>query len=112
MFTLQVMRGKVERELTGLLERVSGLPVSGAGMTELQSILRPSLFDLVITGGKEPPRPPPKPESVRSHESRKMRRRQRALESGQFEPWSKKPRKARRSRIPDEEWAAKTSDCD
>ena len=107
------MRGKVERELTGLLERVSGLPVSGAGMAELQSILRPSLFDLVITRGREPPRPPPKPESVRSMEKRKMRRRQRAIESGgEMEPWSKKPRKARRSKLSDEEWDAKMKECD
>ena len=105
------MRGKVERELTGLLGRVSGLPVSGAGMAELQSILRPSLFDLVITGGSEPPRPPPRPESVMAHERRKLRRRQRALESGKTEPWSKKPRKASCSRISDEEWAAKMSEC-
>ena len=42
------MRSKVARELTSLSERVLGLPASGTGIAELQSILRPSLFDLVM----------------------------------------------------------------
>ena len=34
------MRDKVKRELNSLLDRVSGLPENGAGMAELQSILK------------------------------------------------------------------------
>ena len=69
--------------------------------------MKPSLFDLVITRGA-PPKPPPKPESVRSHEKRKMRRRKVLLETGVLLPWpgqKTKRRKEKSVRVKDEEWA-------
>ena len=70
--------------------------------------MKPSLFDLVITRGSAPPKPPPKPESIRSHEARKMRRRKVLLETGVLLPWpcqKTKRRKDKSVRVKDEEWA-------
>ena len=98
----QVMRSKVARELTSLSERVLGLPASGAGIAELQSILRPSLFDLVMP--RPAPRPPAKPESVK----RRMQRQKQVREGRLVKPQKKQVWKP--VRISDEEWAAKMSE--
>ena len=101
------MRSKVARELASLSERVLGLPASGAGIAELQSILRPSLFDLVMP--RPAPRPPAKPESVK-----RMLQRQKQIREGRLPKWNVKGAQKKQvwksPKIPDEEWVAKMSD--
>ena len=98
----QMMRSKVARELASLSERVLDLPASGAGIAELQSILRPSLFDLVMP--KAAPRPPAKPESVK-----RRLQRQKQVREGRL---VKKPPKSvwKTPKITDEEWVAHLSE--
>ena len=73
----------------------SGLPATGAGMAELQTLLKSSLFDLMCDDLDPPPkeRPPPKPESVRAMEGLKRR-----IAEGRTIP-----KRRRQMRIPDDE---------
>ena len=100
-FKLQIMRSKVARELASLSERVLELPASGAGIAELQSILRPSLFDLVMP--RPAPRPPAKPESVKRRLHYHKQKRE-----GRLRPQKKQVGKS--PKIPDAEWVAKMSE--
>ena len=58
---------------TSYVNHATGLPATGAGMAELQTLLKSSLFDLMCDDLDQFPkeRPPPKPESVRAMEGLK-----------------------------------------
>ena len=85
--------------LTGAttIPRISALPVSSAGMAELQKILKSSLFELMCDNLETaPPKIVPKPESVKKYEQHKLRKAQ----GKKIKYWK---RKYVSPRIPDEQ---------
>ena len=70
----ETLRRKALRLTERLTPRLSGLPATGAGMAELQTILKSSLFELMCDDlDPVQERPPPKPENAKTYESYKRR---------------------------------------
>ena len=70
----ETLRQKALRLTERLTPTISGLTATGAGMAELQTILKSSLFELMCDDlDPVQERPPPKPENAKTYESYKRR---------------------------------------